>query len=123
MLGMCRSAYANLVAGGRFVAYTVNPAFTLSKPNSTKYGVTVLGKTFEEDRYVCDAEFVTDPPTPFQYFQWGQATHEWAMQEAGFRACAWHLMWLYSPGHTETRSSHSRRGVFDESIHNEKISR
>jgi len=90
MLGMCRSAYANLVAGGRFVAYTVNPAFTLSKPNSTKYGVTVLGKMFEEERYVCDAEFVTDPPTPFQYFQWGQATHEWAMQEAGFRACAWH---------------------------------
>src|SRR5215510_3889146 len=90
MLGMCRSAYDNLVAGGRFVAYTVNPAFTLSKPNSTKYGVTVLGKMFEEDRYVCDAEFVTDPPTPFQYFQWSQATHEWAMQEAGFRACAWH---------------------------------
>ena len=25
MLGMCRSAYDNLVAGGRFVAYTVNP--------------------------------------------------------------------------------------------------
>ena len=90
MLGMCRSAYANLAAGGRFVAYTVNPAFTLSKPNSTKYGVTVLGKTFEEDRYVCDAEFVTDPPTPFQCFQWSQATHEWAMKEAGFRACAWH---------------------------------
>ena len=22
---------------------------------------------------------------PFQYFQWSQATHEWAMQEAGFR--------------------------------------
>ena len=38
MLGMCRSAYDNLVAGGRFVVYTVNPAFTLSKPNSTKYG-------------------------------------------------------------------------------------
>src|SRR5215470_17356995 len=26
------------------------------------------------------------------------------------------LMWLYSPGHTETRNSHSRRGVFDESV-------
>jgi len=26
LLGMCRSAYDNLVPGGRFVAYTVNPA-------------------------------------------------------------------------------------------------
>ena len=92
MLGMCRSAYANLVAGGRFVAYTVNPEFTLSKPNSTKYGVTVLCQTFEEDRYMCDAEFVTDPPTPFQYFQWSQATHEWAIREAGFREFAWHAV-------------------------------
>ena len=62
--GMCRSAYDNLVAGGRFIAYTINPAFTLSKPNSTKYGVTVLRQVPEEDRYVCDAEFMTDPPTP-----------------------------------------------------------
>jgi SAM-dependent methyltransferase len=88
--GMFRSAYDNLVAGGRFVAYTVNPAFTLSKPNSTKYGVTALSQTFEKDRYVCDAEFVTDPPTPFQFFQWSQATYEWAIQAAGFRAFAWH---------------------------------
>src|SRR5262245_3850779 len=36
MRGMRRSAYDNLVDGGRFVAYTVNPAFTLSKANSTK---------------------------------------------------------------------------------------
>src|SRR5262245_7112870 len=90
MLGMCRSAYDNLAAGGRFVAYTVNPAFTLSRSNSTKYGVTALCQTCEEDRYVCDAEFVTDAPTPFQCFQWNQATHEWAFREAGFRECTWH---------------------------------
>jgi SAM-dependent methyltransferase len=90
MLGMCRSAYANLIPGGRFIAYTANPAFTLSKSNNTPYGITVLRQTFEEDRSVCDAEFVTVPPTPFRSIQWNQATHEWAMQEAGFRECAWH---------------------------------
>jgi len=90
MLGMCRSVYDNLVAGGHFVAYTVNPAFTLSKPNSTKYGVTVLRQTPEVDRYMCDLEFVTDPPTPYQHPQWNQGTHEWAITEAGFRAFAWH---------------------------------
>jgi toxoflavin synthase len=90
LLGMCRSAYTNLVEGGRFVAYTVNPAFTLSKPNNTKYGVTVLRQVFEEDRYVLEAEFVTDPPTLFRNFQWSQTTYEWAVTAAGFRACTWH---------------------------------
>jgi toxoflavin synthase len=70
MLGMCRSAYDNLVAGGRFIAYTVNPAYTLSKPNGAKYGSYFRHMTPEGDRYVCDGEFVTEPPTPYQCFQW-----------------------------------------------------
>lgn len=90
LLGMCRSAYANLAAGGRFVAYTVDPAFTLSKPNYTPYGVTILRQTPEADRYVCDAEFVTEPPAPFHYFQWSQAVYEWAITAAGFREVLWH---------------------------------
>jgi hypothetical protein len=85
MQGMCKSAYDNLVAGGRFVAYGINPAFTLSKPDSTKYGFTVLRQVPEAERYVCDAEFMTEPPTPVRYFQWGQATYEWALTEVGFR--------------------------------------
>jgi toxoflavin synthase len=89
MWGMFWSVYDNLVAGGRFVAYTINPAFTLSKPNCTKYGITVLRQAPEEDRYVCDAECMTDPPTPVRYFQWSQATYEWAIKEAGFRDFSW----------------------------------
>ena len=88
--GMCRSAYDNLVAGGRFIAYLINPDFTLSKPNSTKYGFTVLRQVPEADRYVCDAEFMTEPPTPLRYVQWSQATYEWALTEAGFRDVVWY---------------------------------
>jgi toxoflavin synthase len=90
LLGMFRSAYDNLVVGGRFIAYTVNPAFTLHKPNSTKYGVTVLHEEPEEDRYACEAEFVTEPPFRVRWYRWSQATYEWAMKEAGFQAFAWH---------------------------------
>ena len=90
MLGMFRSVYDNLGEGGRFIAYTINPAFTLSKPNCTKYGVTVLRQASEEDRYVCDAEFMTNPPTPLRYFQWSQGTYEWAVKEAGFRDFVWY---------------------------------
>jgi SAM-dependent methyltransferase len=90
LLGMFRSAYDNLVQGGRFVAYTVNPHFTLSKPNNTKYGVTIVRETFEVGRFVCEAEFVTHPPTPFSYYRWSQATYEAVIKEAGFRAFVWH---------------------------------
>jgi SAM-dependent methyltransferase len=64
--GMCRSAYDNLVEGGRFVDYTVNPAYTLSKPNGAQYGYYFRRLTPEEERYICDGEFVTEPPTPCQ---------------------------------------------------------
>ena len=90
LLGMCRSIYDNLGAGGRFIAYTNNPAFTLSKPNCTKYGVTVLRLEPEEDRYACEAEFVTEPPFRVRWYQWQQAPYERALQEAGFRDFAWY---------------------------------
>ena len=88
--GMCRSAYANLVPGGRFVAYTVNPAYTLSKPNGSQYGCYFTRLTPEEDRYHCDGIFVTEPLTPFECYQWSQAAHERAILEAGFRTCTWY---------------------------------
>ncbi len=90
LLGMCRSAYANLVPGGRFVAYTVNPAYTLSKPNGSQYGCYFTHLTSEEDRYRCDGIFVTEPLTAFQCYQWSQAAHERAILEAGFRTCTWY---------------------------------
>ena len=67
----------------------MHPEFARRKSNATRYGVTVLREEPEEDRYVCDAEFVTTPPTPLQYVQWSRATYEWAIQEAGFRDFAW----------------------------------
>jgi toxoflavin synthase len=90
MLGMFRSVYDNLVAGGRFIGYTINPEFTLSKPNCTKYGVSVLREEAEEDRYACDAEFLSDPPALIRWYRWSQATYEWAIKEAGFRDFAWY---------------------------------
>jgi len=90
LLGMFRSVYANLGASGRFIAYTNNPAFTLSKPNCTKYGVTILRLAPAEDGAACEAEFAADPPFRVQWFQWHRAPYEWALQEAGFREWAWY---------------------------------
>jgi hypothetical protein len=50
----------------------------------------VLHQAPEEDRYVCDAEFITASPIPFRYFQGSQATYEGSIKEAGFREFTWH---------------------------------
>lgn len=90
LLAMFRGVYDNLALAGRFVAYINNPAFTLSKPNCSKYGLNVLRLESEEDRYTCEAEFVTDHPFLVRWYQWRQATYEWALQQAGFQDFIWY---------------------------------
>jgi len=90
MLRMFQNVYNNLVEGGRFIAYTWNSAFTISKSNCTPYGLTVLRQEPKEDRYACETAFLTNPPVLFHCYLWNQATYEWALQEAGFREFAWH---------------------------------
>ena len=90
LLGMFRCAYDNLVEGGRFIAYTDTPEFTIDKSNCTRYGITILRQDPEEDRYACEAEFVAEPPFRASWYQWNQATYEWAVKEAGFRDFSWY---------------------------------
>src|SRR5215510_7041363 len=91
MRDMFQRVYDNLAVGGRFIAYTDNPEYTLNKSNCTQYGVTILRQDPEEDRYACEAEFLADPPFRVRWYQWNQATYEWALQEAGFQDFAWYL--------------------------------
>jgi SAM-dependent methyltransferase len=90
MLGMLRSVYDNLATGGRFIAYTNTPEFTISTSNCTRYGITILRQDPEEDRYACEAEFAAEPPFRVRWYQWNRATYEWALQEAGFRDFVWY---------------------------------
>ncbi|AGC47106.1 hypothetical protein MYSTI_05830 [Myxococcus stipitatus DSM 14675] len=87
---MCRGAIANLKPGGRFVSVTANPGFDMHRSNFTAYGVEVLSETFEHGRHHCRALFLTEPPTPFEYFRWSTDAYESAFAEAGFRNVAWH---------------------------------
>ncbi|OJH39099.1 class I SAM-dependent methyltransferase [Cystobacter ferrugineus] len=38
LLGMCRGAYSNLVEGGRFIAFTIDPNFVLEKGHDSPRG-------------------------------------------------------------------------------------
>ncbi|WNG20548.1 class I SAM-dependent methyltransferase [Cystobacter fuscus] len=89
LLGMCRGAYSNLVEGGRFIAFTIDPHFVLEKGNWGKYGFEVLGERLEGERHVARARFHSSPPADVDYCRWSTSTYEWAMTQAGFRQLEW----------------------------------
>lgn len=90
LLRMCRSAFTNLEAGGRFIACTMDPAFDLRRSNWAQYGFEVLSERFEDGRHVCQARFLTQPPAAIEYFRWSAAVYESVLTEAGFREISWH---------------------------------
>jgi len=90
MLRMFRVAYDNLYEGGRFVAYTINPAFDFRKTDFTKYGVTFRSETLEKDRNTLLGVFVVDPSNPVTVYRWGRHHYEWAIAESGFREFTWY---------------------------------
>lgn len=89
LLAMCRGAYNNLANGGRFLAFTANPDFDVTVSDFSRYGVRALRGRPDGDRYICRLEFLTDPPRPFQYYQWSRAAYEWALHTAGFSTVRW----------------------------------
>jgi toxoflavin synthase len=89
LLSMCRGAHTNLVEGGRFIAFTIEPGYALAKSNWAKYGFEVRSETLEDERHVVQARFLTQPPADIEYFRWPASTYEWAMTRAGFRQLEW----------------------------------
>jgi toxoflavin synthase len=89
MRRMFKTARANLKPGGKLVAYTVDPDFSLAKGNFRRYGVNVLSETAWERGFRHEAEFVTDPPSPFTFYRWSRADYESAIADAGFSRFHW----------------------------------
>jgi SAM-dependent methyltransferase len=92
LLGMFRAVYGQLRENGRFVAQTTHPGFSLSKPNWTKYGLSVVRLEREHERFLCEAEFHVQPPLRMSCYNWDKAVYAWAAREAGFRRLSWHEM-------------------------------
>ncbi|WP_191485578.1 class I SAM-dependent methyltransferase [Pseudomonas sp. FEN] len=79
----------NLAPGGKVVAYTVDPDFELQRGNFTKYGVHVLTEEAHEGGFRYNAEFVTQPPSPFTFHRWSRDLYERAIMKAGFSRYQW----------------------------------
>lgn len=98
----------NLKPGGTLVAYTVEPDFELGLGNFDVYGVNVLTEEAWGAGYRHQAEFVTQPPSPFTFYRWGRADYERALKKAGFTSFTWQKPLLldsderkYTPGFWE----------------------
>jgi len=90
LLGMFRTVHGQLREHGRFVAMTTHPDFSLSKPNWTKYGLSVAQLEREEDRFLCVADLHIQPPLRMSCYNWDNSVYEWAAREAGFQRLSWH---------------------------------
>ncbi|WP_245219497.1 class I SAM-dependent DNA methyltransferase [Pseudomonas parafulva] len=102
---MFKCVAANLSTGGTLVAYTVEPDFELGLGNFTSYGVNVRTEEPWGPGYRHQAEFVTQPPSPFTFYRWGRADYERAAKNAGFSSLRWQKPLLlkadeqkYTPG-------------------------
>lgn len=88
---MFQAVAANLRPEGKLIAYTVNPDYKLERGNFTPYGVTVLNEQAHHSGFRCDAQFVTNPPSPFTFFRWGRDVYERAIRKAGFKTIHWQV--------------------------------
>lgn len=83
---MCAGAHANLAPGGRLYAIVPNPA-PFPGRNWDAFGVGVVERVpvpgGEAPRL--RARFLTDPPTPFEFYEWQLADVQQAAVDAGFK--------------------------------------
>ena len=90
LLSMLVSVRNNLEEKGRFVAFTTNPDFQMSRSNLTKYGVTVTKQEPISQGYYCEIEFHTSSPFTISCFGWNRSVYQEAVIEAGLKNFSWH---------------------------------
>ncbi|MET3984600.1 class I SAM-dependent methyltransferase [Streptomyces sp. PvR034] len=85
---MFRSIRANLRPGGRLLAIVPNPG-AFPHQDWSPYGVRILDRDPSGDAPLLRAQFLTDPPVPFEFREWAHADFAEAAVEAGFATVAW----------------------------------
>lgn len=80
---MFLSLRANLAPGGRLLAIVPNPA-PFPERNWEQFGSRILKRVPGDEAPMLSVEFLTDPPTPFTYYEWQIQDFEDAARQAGF---------------------------------------
>ncbi|MET9701017.1 class I SAM-dependent methyltransferase [Streptomyces sp. NPDC006529] len=85
---MFRSIRANLRPGGRLLAIVPNPG-AFPHQDWSPYGVRIIDRDPTGDAPLLRAQFLTDPPVPFEFREWAHADFAEAAVEAGFATVGW----------------------------------
>lgn len=86
--GMFGGIRRNLADHGRLLAVVPNPT-PFPEANYTEFGLRILERVPGGEVPLIRQEFMTDPPTPLEDYEWSLADYEGAALEAGFGAVHW----------------------------------
>ena len=92
LLLMCKSIYANLFPGGRFVTINANVQQTPSSyPICKKYGfIKSRSEPLQEGTPITVTFFVGEQKFSLNDYYLSKETYEWAFQTVGFKEIRWH---------------------------------
>ena len=77
--------------GGRFITYTDTPEFTINKSNCTPVWYHhICARTPRKTDMPARQSLSLSLRLRVSWYQWSQATYEWALKEAGFRDFIWY---------------------------------
>jgi SAM-dependent methyltransferase len=85
---MFLSIRANLADHGRLLAIVPHPT-PFPEGNYEEFGLRILERVPGEEVPLIRQEFTTDPPTPFEDYEWQLADYELAATQAGFGTVRW----------------------------------
>ncbi len=98
LAGMCRTIYANLRSGGRFISLNLDPECprqpfkrydcTIEAPEILTDGCVVKINAYLDDRKVCS----------FENYHWSKETYEQSLKNAGFSDLRWHRVGVSAQG-------------------------
>ena len=88
LAAMFRSIHANLAENGKLAAIVANAA-PLSGADWEKFGLKIRERVAADETTLLKVDILTEPPMPFEYYEWTREDLETAAYDAGFATVDW----------------------------------
>ncbi|MGJ0623332.1 class I SAM-dependent methyltransferase [Xenorhabdus bovienii] len=111
---MFRVVATHLKPSGKLVSYTIEPDFRLDNHDYSNYQVNFISETPWKSGFRHEAEFITNPPSPFIFYCWSHEDYENAANKAGLKHFEWRKPMImesdidrYPPGFWDNHQNNS----------------
>jgi len=88
LAAMFRNIHENLAGNGRLAAIVANQA-PLSGTDWTEFGLRIRERAADIETTLLKVDILTEPPMPFEYYEWTREDLETAAYEGGFATVEW----------------------------------